>query len=194
MSTEIAKSNLRKKLRLIRQDFVLQRLSNNFIDEAHFSRWLSPLVENRRVVAGYAALGGEVPITNIMAWAEESGSELALPYIANRDRPMEFRIWQTGGRLERATFGFEQPTKDMPRIDPDVILTPLVAFDALCNRLGQGAGHYDRVFARLPGALRIGIAWSTQAVERVPTDPWDIPLDAILTENDWLTNPNGRIK
>ena len=69
-----------------------------------------------------------------------------------------------------------------PEAEPDIVLTPLLAFDAAMNRLGQGAGHYDRVFERLPDAWRIGIAWSVQQVEHIVTDPWDMPLHGVITE------------
>ena len=66
-----------------------------------------------------------------------------------------------------------------------MILTPLLAFDAALNRLGQGAGHYDRAFAANAGAWRIGVAWSVQRVETLPADPWDVPLHNIITEQGW---------
>jgi 5-formyltetrahydrofolate cyclo-ligase len=71
-------------------------------------------------------------------------------------------------------------------VAPDLILTPLVAFDRSLARLGQGAGHYDRAFARYPLARRIGVAFSVQEVERLPTDAWDVPLHAIVTEREWI--------
>ena len=54
------------------------------------------------------------------------------------------------------------------------------------RRLGQGAGFYDRAFARLPAALRIGLAWSVQEVDILPADPWDAPLHAVVTEKEWI--------
>ena len=50
------------------------------------------------------------------------------------------------------------------------------------NRLGQGGGYYDRALARFPEALRVGVAWSAQELDAVPADPWDLPLDMVLTE------------
>jgi 5-formyltetrahydrofolate cyclo-ligase len=74
-------------------------------------------------------------------------------------------------------------------VRPDIILTPLLGFDHLLHRLGQGAGHYDRAFAALPGARRIGVAWSVQHVDPLPTDPWDVPLHAVITEQGWFERP-----
>ena len=83
-------------------------------------------------------------------------------------------------------FGLLQPPGDAEEVVPDLILTPLVAFDRTLARLGQGAGHYDRAFARFPNARRIGVAFSVQQVDRLPTDPWDMPLHAIITEREWI--------
>jgi 5-formyltetrahydrofolate cyclo-ligase len=53
-------------------------------------------------------------------------------------------------------------------------------------RLGQGAGHYDRALSVLDNCTSIGVAWSVQQANILPTDPWDVPLDAVLTERSWI--------
>ena len=87
----------------------------------------------------------------------------------------------------RGPFGIMQPPPDNEMVSPDVILMPLLAFDAAGNRLGQGGGHYDRALAALPGAIRIGVAWSVQQIDAVPADSWDIPMHAVVTEKGWMT-------
>ncbi|RYY12360.1 MAG: 5-formyltetrahydrofolate cyclo-ligase, partial [Alphaproteobacteria bacterium] len=89
-------------------------------------------------------------------------------------------------------FGLSQPHPDSPALTPDIILAPLLAFDAKLDRLGQGAGYYDRAFATFPDARRIGVAWSVQQVDTLPTDAWDMPLHAIITENGWIARPMDR--
>ena len=54
-------------------------------------------------------------------------------------------------------------------------------------RLGQGAGHYDRALSLLDSAFIVGIAWSAQEAPLLPADPWDIPLNAVLTEKAWIS-------
>ncbi|MFZ8396223.1 5-formyltetrahydrofolate cyclo-ligase, partial [Staphylococcus aureus] len=76
-----------------------------------------------------------------------------------------------------------------PEVKPDIILTPMLAFDAKLDRLGQGAGYYDRAFATFPDAWRIGVAWSVQQVESLPTEAWDMPLHAVITECGWIPRP-----
>jgi 5-formyltetrahydrofolate cyclo-ligase len=64
----------------------------------------------------------------------------------------------------------------------DVVLLPLVAFDAHGHRLGMGGGYYDASFAAQPHALRIGLAHTVQFCAALPVRDWDVPLDAVLTE------------
>jgi 5-formyltetrahydrofolate cyclo-ligase len=118
--------------------------------------------------------------------AVAAGCVLALPHVTLRSEPMRFLAWETEAALEAGPFGLSQPPTQAAELVPDIILTPMLAFDAGLNRLGQGAGYYDRVFARYPDAWRVGIAWSMQQVSELTVDSWDIPLHAIATERDWI--------
>ena len=75
--------------------------------------------------------------------------------------------------------------------DLDLVITPLLAFDAKGHRLGTGGGYYDRSFAFLYSNMKkkplmIGLAYSFQAAECLPTDPWDIALDGVITEEKYI--------
>jgi 5-formyltetrahydrofolate cyclo-ligase len=75
---------------------------------------------------------------------------------------------------------------------PDFILVPLLAFDANGNRLGYGAGYYDRTFAALPNAFRLGCAFAAQEFGEIPVGPEDVMLHAVATEDGvkrFLQNP-----
>ena len=100
---------------------------------------------------------------------------------------MRFLAWETEAALVAGPHGLSQPAAHAIELRPDIILTPLLAFDAKLNRLGQGAGYYDRAFERFPDAWRIGVAWSVQQVAELPTEPWDIPLHAVVTEQGWIS-------
>ena len=81
--------------------------------------------------------------------------------------------------------GILQPPPTNEELAPDVLLVPLVAFDAGMRRLGHGAGYYDRTLAALRArkpVLAIGIAFAAQQVDRVPVGPHDGLLDAVATE------------
>lgn len=138
------------------------------------------------IIASYLSIGGEIDPAPIVETALALGWRIALPHITTRTAPMRFLGWSPGDALIDGPFGLRQPAPDAPELAPDMILTPLVAFDLALNRLGQGAGYYDRAFAALPDALRIGLAWSVQQVPKVPVDAWDIALHAIVTEREWI--------
>jgi 5-formyltetrahydrofolate cyclo-ligase len=85
-------------------------------------------------------------------------------------------------------FGILEPRQELCQppeaFAPDVIVVPGVAFDPLGARLGFGGGYYDRLLA-LPmaaGAYVIGLGYAFQIVPRLPVDPWDRPMDAVVTE------------
>jgi 5-formyltetrahydrofolate cyclo-ligase len=137
-------------------------------------------------VASYVPMGSEADPAPLARAAVEAGCVIALPHIVNRATPMRFLSWDTEAALIAGPFGLHQPVEDAAELSPDIILAPLVAFDRSLNRLGQGAGYYDRAFARFPQSWRVGIAWSIQQVESLPIDSWDIPLHAIATEREWI--------
>jgi len=137
-------------------------------------------------VTSYVPMGSEADPAPLARAAANAGCVLALPHVTIRSEPMRFLAWETEAALEAGPFGLSQPAADAIELRPDIILTPLLAFDAKLDRLGQGAGYYDRAFARFPDAWRIGVAWSVQQVEELPVEPWDMTLHAIVTEQGWM--------
>lgn len=133
-------------------------------------------------VSSYVPLGSEADPTAIAWAAREAGCRIVLPHVTSRESPVRFFAWEPEAGLIDGPMGLRQPDDSGPEEHPDIVLTPLLAFDGALNRLGQGAGHYDRVFARLPDAWRVGIAWSVQRVEALAVDPWDVPLHGVVTE------------
>jgi 5-formyltetrahydrofolate cyclo-ligase len=138
------------------------------------------------VVASYLAIGSEADPAPFVAAARAAGCRLALPHVVDRATPLRFVAADTHA-LVAGPFGLRQPDASAPELVPAIILTPLVGFDGAGNRIGQGAGHYDRAFATYPAAWRVGIALSVQRVDAIAADPWDVPLHAIATELDWTT-------
>ena len=186
------KKKLRTDIRKRREEFVKSQL--NFPDVSlGLPDSLKSLFRSANVVAGYVKLGSEVDPSDLISAAVDMGRTIALPCLIGRATDLVFRKWQPGDPMEQADFGFMQPLPSAEACNPDLILTPLVGFDRALNRLGQGAGYYDRAFAAFPDSLRIGIAWSIQECDGLMTDPWDMPLDAVLTEKEWITAPHSRI-
>jgi 5-formyltetrahydrofolate cyclo-ligase len=170
---------LRARLRAARDGFARDgaiRVTAAFIDR------LDPAL----VVASYIPIGSEADPAPFVQAARAAGCAIALPHVISRTAPFRFLVWDQGVQLVDGPYRLRQPPPDAAAVRPDIILTPLLGFDAAGNRLGQGAGHYDRAFAAHPDAWRIGIAWSVQGVDTLATDPWDVPLHAIATETDWI--------
>ena len=142
-------------------------------------------IGDARVVAAYLAIGSEIDPLPLIDHLVRAGKTLALPHVTARRGSLRFLRWEPGDPLPAGPMGLRQPHADAPEVVPDVILTPLLAFDDALDRLGYGAGHYDMAFARLSDARRIGLAWEAQRVEQLPHDAWDVPLHAVATEAAW---------
>jgi 5-formyltetrahydrofolate cyclo-ligase len=185
---EFDKASQRLKYRQLRDEFVGNLPA---ADRAlAFSRIPSPLralLKPGKTVAGYIATGSEVDPSALLHEAQALGCHLALPHVTSRAAPMRFLRWQPGDELVAGPFGLSQPSETADPCDPDIALVPLVAFDARLMRLGQGAGHYDRALSLLDNVIAVGLAWSVQTAPALLSDPWDIPMDAILTEQSWIT-------
>lgn len=147
---------------------------------------LRALLAGARRVALYSSIDDEAPAHRLAESLIACGHSLCLPHVIDRLGSMEFREWAPGDELVEGRFGTRSPADTARTVEPDAIIAPLLAFDADMNRLGQGGGYYDRVFARYPEALRIGLGWSVQQVDSLPADPWDLPLQAVLTERSFI--------
>ena len=160
-------------------------------------RWIlcSPLLERSRRLAAYLPHGGEPDLQVVLDAAVKQGCETFLPVVQSKPEPhLIFRHWQPGEPLESNQYGIPEPPKGKREVSPETlcaVLVPLVAFDPRGNRLGMGAGYYDRSFAFLrehPTVSRpalIGTAWEFQQVAELQAHKWDVPLDATVTEKGW---------
>jgi 5-formyltetrahydrofolate cyclo-ligase len=181
------KVEMRRHFRRVREEFV-KSLSNQDLTAA-FSNApsaLKSLFALDRTVAAYAAIGSEVNPMALLEIARQHGCKTALPHVVSKIAPMRFLKWAPGDILDDGPFGLIQPLASNAVMIPDIVFVPLVAFDRSLARLGQGAGHYDRALSILDNVTAIGIAWSVQECNKLPIDPWDVPLDAVLTEKEWI--------
>ncbi len=187
MNKDDPKSAVRRQKRLERNAYY-ENLGSNALQLA-FSQPPSPLrkmFQKQCNVAGYWPVASEANPIALLKTAQEAGCIAALPYIAHRAAPMIFLKWAQGDVLEDAAFAMQQPAATQPAIIPQIVLIPLIAFDRAGGRIGQGGGHYDRALSLLPSVVKIGVAWSVQEVEDTQADPWDIPMDFIVTEREWI--------
>jgi 5-formyltetrahydrofolate cyclo-ligase len=140
----------------------------------------------RAIVSGYMAMPGELDPAPLLAALVRHGHRVALPVVLARDAALAFRAWHPGLAMEPGVLGIPVPPASSPLVVPDVLLVPLIAFDALGRRLGQGGGFYDRTLAQRrakgPAVVALGLAFAVQEVPEVPEEAFDERLDGIITE------------
>ena len=183
MSDEPDKAALRTLARQRRRAFMasLDPLAHRLAFKAIPSP-LARRLDTAQTVALYMGLDDEAPAQRLAAQLQAMGKTIALPRVLDRLGSMDFLAWRPEDQLFPGLFNTSHPEPSSAPVTPDVIFAPMLGFDRAMNRLGQGGGYYDRAFARHPDALRVGIAWSVQEHDVLPADPWDLPLDIILTE------------
>ena len=149
-----------------------------------------PFMPRSGPVAGYWAMDGEIALH---AW--QVGLPPAVDYclpVLHEDGCLRFAPWRPGAPLVSNRFGIPEPDVDRSALLPGeamgVVVVPLVGFDAAGQRLGTGAGWYDRTFAfrRDVSAAPwlVGAAFALQQVDGLAAQPWDVPMDALCTERD----------
>ncbi|MEK9283206.1 MULTISPECIES: 5-formyltetrahydrofolate cyclo-ligase [unclassified Bradyrhizobium] len=139
------------------------------------------------IISGYSPIRSEIDPAPLMVKLAEQGARLALPCVTARGQALIFRIWYPNDRLMLGPLGIPEPSPAAAEVVPDIMLTPLAAFDRLGHRIGYGAGHYDFTFAHLRKTkhiIGIGLAFAAQEIEAVPALSHDVALDYVLTETD----------
>ncbi|TWA93691.1 5-formyltetrahydrofolate cyclo-ligase [Bradyrhizobium stylosanthis] len=139
------------------------------------------------IVSGYSPIRSEIDPMPLLKKLAEQGARLALPCVTTRGKALIFRLFHPNDRLMLGPLGIPEPSPAAAEVIPDVMLTPLAAFDRLGHRIGYGAGHYDFTFAHLRKAKQIvgiGLAFAAQEIEAVPALSHDVALDYVLTESD----------
>jgi len=137
--------------------------------------------ERGKVLAGYMPMRTE--IDPLPAMAAHQGV-VCVPVIMGAGQPLRFREWSPGCAMIPGEFGALIPAEGV-WVEPDVLIVPLVAFDARGYRLGYGGGFYDRTLEGLRARgqiLAVGFAFAAQEVPEVPIEPTDQQLDLIVTE------------
>jgi len=140
-----------------------------------------------KVIAGYFPIRTEVDPTPALE-ALSAQNQIVLPVIQGEGQALLFRQWTPGCQMMDGPFGAKVPA-DGAELDPQIIIVPLVAFDATGGRLGYGGGFYDRTLAKLQpktAPVAVGFAYAAQQAEALPREPTDIGLDMIVTERGVL--------
>ena len=137
------------------------------------------------IIGGYYPTNYEIDDLEILNYFFKKGSTIALPQI-KKNSQMEFYKWYKNEPLLINKYGIPE-LKTSNRIYPDILFVPLVAYDKKLNRLGYGGGFYDRYIKKISNikrVVKIGLAFSFQKLNTIPTNKHDKKLDIIVTEKD----------
>ena len=140
------------------------------------------------VAALYHPRGSEIDPFPLGAALARLGVRVALPAVTERGGPLVFRL-KGEGPLPPDALGIPSPGEEAEAVRPDLVVTPLLAFDRYGGRLGQGGGYYDRTLAALRASgpvFVLGLAYAGQQLDRVPMNAHDQRLDGVLTERGYL--------
>lgn len=196
MTTSVTRSALRRQLRAGRRALSAQH-------QRHASKQLfhrlaqHPLFIRSRHIAFYLATDGEIDPCLLLNHAKRMGKACYVPVLSRWPATqMRFQRLTAGQRWRANRYGISEPVycprQQVPAWRLGLVLMPLVGFDARGNRLGMGGGFYDRVFGyrarhrALIGPTLMGLAHHGQKVASLPVASWDIPLDAIMTDREFL--------
>ena len=153
----------------------------------------SGLLDKGMIVSAYWPMRSELDTRPLLERLHGEGYRLCLPVVPGPDQPLIFRAWAPGDALVIGGFKTEVPSEDKEELEPDLLCSPMLAFDRAGYRLGYGGGFYDRTLEKLRAkkpALAVGLAFAAQERESVPRGTHDQPLDAIVTEQE-VIRPAG---
>ena len=184
MNQKKIKKELRKELLQSRVD--LEQQSYSLLSEQlvqHLSSWVQ--TQKCRNIFFYWPHRNEpylTPLTRILG----SSYQFFLPVIKKK-KQMDFYLWKEGDSLRQNIYGISEPViEEKEAKDPDdstIVLVPCVGLDIKGNRLGTGAGYYDRFFNRFPSLCKVGVVFSKQFVKEIPAEEKDVRVNYIITEN-----------
>lgn len=142
--------------------------------------------QRARTVLLYVAFRNEVETRDLIDQAVSEGKRVLLPVSIKKTRELQLYGVNGSRDLVEGTYGIMEPRRDGEAVSPDqvdLVIVPGVVFDRQGNRLGYGAGYYDRFLERCrKDAARIALAFDLQVVDDLPSEPHDQRIDYIITE------------
>lgn len=158
--------------------------------ESELKKYLWQLLEKLKSEQKLTNLGVYYPIALEVDWRLESiDQNFSLSFPVQTKEGMEFKQGRLEDLVSKKEFGvmLKAPRLDSYVVVPEALLIPGLAFDRKLNRLGKGAGYYDRYLAENPNPLKIGIALEDQVLDQLPADPHDVKMNYLITEKGILT-------
>lgn len=147
-------------------------------------------------IALYHSINAEIDLSPLWHSAPLQGKFCYFP-ILNEDLTLSFLPATPVTPFKNNRYGIPEPEVSLDLAIPvnelDLILMPLLAFDRYCTRLGMGAGYYDRTLEKNTNSLLVGIAYPFQRIDFIAQQPWDVPLDAVITSKSiyWRESKTG---
>ncbi|MPQ33121.1 5-formyltetrahydrofolate cyclo-ligase [Clostridium estertheticum] len=181
------KNNLRKNMLNIRKNMPDHNVSAFSLKIMNKIMELTQFINCKNIML-YISFNNEVDTYKLATWCLNNNKTVIAPYcIKSSHKIVPFIINNLTTDLTKSTFGVMEPKYDIlmkANIENiDLIIVPGVVFDENCNRIGFGAGYYDRFLSmKTKNTITIGIAYDYQIIDKVPTDEYDVPLNFILTE------------
>ena len=158
--------------------------------DAHLERSFPGLAS--ATIAFCWPMRGEYDARELTARLRARGAVTALPVVVGPGQPLVFREWHPGVALASGPLGIPYPAASDPVV-PTVALIPLNGWDGAGHRLGYGGGFFDRTLASLPKPpVAIGVGYEMARIETIRPEPWDIPMDWVVTERGvYRRDPGG---
>ena len=146
----------------------------------------SGILDGAGTVMLYRAIGGEADLNGLVPELKRRGKRVLYP-VCIGDGEMVAKEPAGEESWQRGRYGIAEPGDSSREVAPeeiDLIFCPCTAFDRRCNRMGRGSGFYDRFLPKCEKASVVTVAFEFQRVEEVPGEPWDMPADRVITEQN----------
>jgi 5-formyltetrahydrofolate cyclo-ligase len=169
-------------LKLLKEQSKEERLRKSHLIAGQF--WKLPAIQRAQTILFYASMPGEVDTLAMIEKAIFKGKRVALPIVERKKGKLIPALISSMEDLHIGTYGIAEPLdpdKALALKDIDAVVVPGLAFDRLHNRLGRGAGYYDRFLSTLPKTVTtVGLAFDFQLTECLPTEAHDVRLQQII--------------
>jgi len=182
----ILRKELSKKRNALKPESV--RLLSKLVEDNLFEAFF---FKNAEKIGLYFSKENEVLTERIILDLLEDGKRVFLPRIKKKE--LEFKEIKKLDALEKGSFGIMEPKENCLTINPDeldLVIVPCVAVDEQGNRIGRGAGFYDRFLTKNKGIKTICLAYDFQVLPKIRTEVYDKRVDFIITEKRIIKTKN----